>query len=114
MDTERDENQNLKSDVDSNRNDYHIANTTEQNHNLIDDKDLDDENQEDTDYTDDQNNSNTGYTEKLLEKEFVQDQINNEGDLESNSSIDEDLVVKNGNILVDEKINENEDRNKEQ
>lgn len=107
MDTERDENQNLKSDVDSNRNDYHITNTTEPSHNLIEDKDLDDENQEDTDYADDQNNSNTGYTEKLLEKEFVQDQINNEG-------IDEDLVVKNGNILVDEKINENEDRNKEQ
>lgn len=114
MDTERDEYQNLKSDVDSNRNDCHITNTTEQSHNPIDDKDLNNEDQEDTDYTDDQNNSNTGYTEKLLEKEFVQDQIDNEEAQESNSGIEEDLIVKNGNILVDEDINKNENQNKEQ
>src|SRR6218665_3956955 len=109
MDTERDEYQNLKSDVDSNRNDSDITNTGEYGQNQVNnDNDLNDKNQEDTDYTEDQNNSNTGYTEKLLEKEFVQDQINNEGDAENISDIEEDHVVKNGNILVDEKINKNE------
>ena len=102
MDTERDENQNLKNDLDT-RQDNSLRN----NENEF----QDDEILADDDYTDDQNNSNTGYTEKLLEKDFNQKLVNKVIESEKELEIEDDLIVKNGNILNDEipdKSNDNE------
>lgn len=94
MDTERDENQNLKNDIDTREND--TANNIEQN--WYEDDLTEEDSKDKTDYTDDQNNSNTGYTEKLLEKELEQYQ---------NDEIEDDPVVKNG-IIID---GDNDDKN---
>jgi hypothetical protein len=100
MDTERDENQNLKNNIDQSENNSPDANDTEASlkQSWYDDELAEDEAQENTDYTDDQNNSNTGYTEKLLEKELTVHQ-NKEDVLENGSDIEGDLFVKNGIIL---------------
>jgi len=89
MDTERDEYQNLKSDVeDAQHNSHNQPSSTPE---------LDSEIEHtDSDYTDDQNNSNTGYTEKLLEKEFQNEQNNG-----YENDIEDDPVVKNGNVVID-------------
>lgn len=101
MDTERDENQNLKNNIDQSENNSANANDTEASlrQSWYDDELAEDEAQENTDYTDDQNNSNTGYTEKLLEKELTVDQQHTEDITENSSDIEDDLVVKNGIIL---------------
>jgi hypothetical protein len=106
MDTERDENQNLKNNIDQSENNSANPNDTEASlrQTWYDEELAEDEAQENTDYTDDQNNSNTGYTEKLLEKELTVDQ-NNEDVTENDSDIEGDLIVKNGIIL--ERTNEN-------
>jgi hypothetical protein len=100
MDTERDENQNLKNNIDPSENNSADPNDTEASirQTWYDEELAEDEAQENTDYTDDQNNSNTGYTEKLLEKELTVDQ-NKEDAPENGSDIEDDLVVKNGIIL---------------
>ncbi|HSD05715.1 hypothetical protein [Flavobacterium sp.] len=91
MDTERDEYQNLKSDVEEAQN-----NSQDQPKNT---PELDSEIEHtDSNYTDDQNNSNTGYTEKLLEKEFQHEQNKNEEE----NDIEDDPIVKNGNVVIDE------------
>jgi hypothetical protein len=101
MDTERDENQNLKNNIDQSENNSANPNDTEASlrQTWYDDELAEDEAQENTDYTDDQNNSNTGYTEKLLEKELTVDQQKTEDITENGSDIEDDLVVKNGIIL---------------
>ena len=106
MDTERDENQNLKNNIDQSENNLANPNDTEASLRQIwyDEELAEDEAQENTDYTDDQNNSNTGYNEKLLEKELTVDH-NNEDVTENDSDIEGDLIVKNGIIL--ERTNEN-------
>lgn len=105
MDTERDENQNLKNNIDPSENNSADPNDTEASlrQTWYDEELAEDEAQENTDYTDDQNNSNTGYNEKLLEKELTVDQ-NKEDAPENNSDIEGDLIVKNGIIL--ERANE--------
>ncbi|MGQ7944228.1 hypothetical protein [Flavobacterium sp. WC2509] len=98
MDTERDENQDLRNDVDESRN---KSNGTDGSHNQ-NSYDIDEENfehLEEHDYAEDQNNSNTGYTEKLLEKESDQEKTKKDADKENDSDIiDDDLIIKNGNI----------------
>ena len=105
MDTERDENQNLKNNIDQSENNLANPNDTEASlrQTWYDEELAEDEAQENTNYTDDQNNSNTGYNEKLLEKELTVDQ-NKEDAPENNSDIEGDLIVKNGIIL--ERANE--------
>lgn len=101
MDTERDENQNLKNNIDPSENNSANPNDTEASlrQTWYDDELAEDEAQENTDYTDDQNNSNTGYNEKLLEKELTVDQQNTEDITKNGSDIEDDLVVKNGIII---------------
>jgi hypothetical protein len=101
MDTERDENQNLKNNIDQSENNSANPNDTEASlrQTWYDDELAEDEAQENTDYTDDQNNSNTGYNEKLLEKELTVDQQNTEDITKNGSDIEDDLVVKNGIII---------------
>jgi hypothetical protein len=98
MDTERDENQNLKNNIDPSENNSANPNDTEASlrQTWYDDELAEDEAQENTD---DQNNSNTGYNEKLLEKELTVDQQNTEDITKNGSDIEDDLVVKNGIII---------------
>lgn len=99
MDTERDENQNLKSDIDKRQKDTQGVTGTEEslNQNKYDESENDE--LKDTDY---QNNSNTGYTEKILENEFNQTHKKKEGAIENKLDIDDDLVVRNGDVINNE------------
>ena len=110
MDTERDENQNLRSDIDKSQNNSEGVSGTEEslNENRYDTESSKEEKPEEHDYADDQNNSNTGYTEKLLEKESELIQKKKEADTEYEVDIENDLFVKNGNILDDESEDEEE------
>jgi hypothetical protein len=101
MDTERDENQNLKNNIDPSENYSVNRNDTAESlkQNWQENELAEDDGQEDDDYIDDQNNSSTGYTEKLLEKELTADHPNIDGDAENGSDIEEDFIVKNGIIL---------------
>lgn len=99
MDTERDENQNLMSNIETDRDNSPGNYRTKENFDFDNGEfnpDLPDD-----DYTNDQNNSSTGYTEKLLEKNFDQEQRDKESDAESEFESDDDLIVKNGNIATD-------------
>lgn len=105
MDTERDENQNLKNDID--RRENYSINTNDSEDSLKQkwhDNELgENEHLENTDYAEDQNNSSTGYTQKLLEKELEHGENNEEDDIEndSDSDVEEDLIIKNGIIIND-------------
>ncbi|WP_348822338.1 hypothetical protein [Flavobacterium aestuarii] len=101
MDTERDENQNLKNDIDTRQDNLQRGYNTDESRNQTEGNNEFDHNLPEDDYTDDQNNSSTGYNEKLLEKKFNQDQANNESDIETEFENDDDLIVKNGNIIID-------------
>lgn len=115
MDTERDENQNLKNDIDNGQNNLVNTNDTEESlkQNWYENEFAEDEDQEDTDYIDDQNNSNTGYTEKLLEKELERIPISKDSDTEKVSDIEDDLIVKNGIIIDNENADETNINHKE-
>jgi hypothetical protein len=115
MDTERDENQNLKNDIDKGVNDFANANDTEDSikENRYENDFAEDEDQEDTDYIDDQNNSNTGYTEKLLEKELERVPGSNNSDTEKESDIEDDPIVKNGIIIENENADESNSKDNE-
>ena len=115
MDTERDENQNSKNDIDNGQNNLVNTNDTEDTlkQNWHENEFAEDEDQEDTDYIDDQNNSNTGYTEKLLEKELERIPISKDSDTENESDIEDDLIVKNGIIIDNENADETNIKNKE-
>lgn len=108
MDTERNENQNLKNDIDNREN--NSVNTSDMQDSLkqtwYDNELAEDEHQESTDYSDDQNNSSTGYTEKLLEKELDYDSQKKEDDPENDSNIEDDLIVKNGIIINNKSANQ--------
>jgi hypothetical protein len=115
MDTERDENQNLKNDIDKGVNDFANANDTEDSikENWYENDFAEDEDQEDTDYIDDQNNSNTGYTEKLLEKELERVPGSKDSDTEKESDIEDDPIVKNGIIIENENADESNSKDNE-
>ena len=109
MDTERDENQNLKNDIDPRQNNSVNSNDTAESikNNWYENDLVEDQEPADTDYTDDQNNSSTGYTENLLEKELDLDRKNTEDD----SDIEDDLIVKNGIIINNENTPDERDPN---
>ncbi|PJJ08677.1 hypothetical protein CLU83_1963 [Flavobacterium sp. 1] len=115
MDTERDENQNFKNNIDPSENYLANADDTQESlkQNWYDDELAEDEAQENTDYTDDQNNSSTGYTEKLLEKELTVDHQNKDNDAKNDSDIEEDFIVKNG-IIIDRADENNSNQENDQ
>lgn len=113
MDTERDENQNLKNDIDPRQNNSVNSNDTAESikNNWYENDLAENQHPADTDYTDDQNNSSTGYSENLLEKELDQDRKNKEDDSENDSDIEDDLIVKNGIIINNENTEDQRDPN---
>ena len=104
MDTERDENQNLKNNLDSSESNLINTNDTQESiRRSWSDNELPQQAQQNTDFTDDQNNSNTGYNEKLLEKGLT---VENNENTENDSNIEDDLIVKNGIILDESNCNQ--------
>nr|WP_315200328.1 hypothetical protein [uncultured Flavobacterium sp.] len=104
MDTERDENQNLKNNIDFDKSENNSVNTNDTLKQNWHDNELSEfEHQENTDYADDQNNSSTGYTEKLLEKELDHNSQKQEDDTQNDLDIEDDMIVKNGIIINDKK-----------
>lgn len=112
MDTERDENQNLKNDFNITSNDSE-GSKEKHNHTSYENEITMKEQQYEYDYADDQNNSNTGYTEKLLEKEFELNQKKKGAEIEKDVDIEHEIFIKNGNTANSETSDESIKEQKE-